>query len=418
MKARIDRKQFFKAGVWLIAALMVLSTVLVTADTSEEQEPIFIEATQNGEEIITSENFHPLESLIYLYYDSDTNVDAIGLTSGGNMEAAARFTPDELTPYDGWELTTVRWHHGYTSSPPHDVIIKIYETTNPTNPGTPITTEPFYAPQQGWFEVPLTSPVTIDISNDYWIGIESTHLAGEYPHGVGPGPHVVGKGDWVKGGGGPWQSLYDASGGALDYNWNVQAGLEEGGGPLTCDADGPYEGIVGEEIQFDGSATGGAPPYSYHWDFGDDNTSEEEDPVHAYAEAGNYTVVLTVTDDEQTVDDDTTWALITEVSGPEIEIGEISGGFGVSSVIKNVGNGEATDVNWSITLDGGLIILGKETTGTIASIPAEDEATVKSSLILGIGSVTITVAAECAEGSSDEGTASGFVILFFVIGVS
>jgi len=103
---------------------------------------------------------------------------------------------------------------------------------------------------------------------------------------------------------------------------------------------------------------------------------------------------------------------------PELEIGEISGGFGVSAVIKNIGNGEATDVNWSINLDGGLIILGKETTGTIASIPAEDEATVKSSLILGIGSVTITVAADCAEGSPADKSANGFVILFFVIGVS
>jgi len=103
---------------------------------------------------------------------------------------------------------------------------------------------------------------------------------------------------------------------------------------------------------------------------------------------------------------------------PVLEIGEISGGFGVSAVIKNTGDGEATDVNWSITLEGGLIILGKETTGTTASIPAEDEASIKSGLIFGIGKPTITVTAECAEGPSAEGNATGLVILFFVLGVS
>jgi len=103
---------------------------------------------------------------------------------------------------------------------------------------------------------------------------------------------------------------------------------------------------------------------------------------------------------------------------PELEISEITGGFGVSAVIDNVGDGEATDTDWSITLDGGLIILGKETTGTIASIPAGESAEIKSGLILGIGKPTITVTAECAEGKSAEGNATGFVLLFFVIGVS
>lgn len=102
---------------------------------------------------------------------------------------------------------------------------------------------------------------------------------------------------------------------------------------------------------------------------------------------------------------------------PELEIGEITGGlFTIKSSIKNIGNGEATDVNWSITLDGGLIILGKNTAGTIASIPAEDEALIKSDLILGIGKTTITVSVG-AEEKTIERNASGFVFLFFVLGV-
>ena len=108
---------------------------------------------------------------------------------------------------------------------------------------------------------------------------------------------------------------------------------------------------------------------------------------------------------------------VTASTEPELEI-EMSGGFGVSAVITTVGAGDATDVDWSITLDGGLIILGKETTGTVASIPAGESATVKSSFILGLGNVNITTAAVCVEGASAEKAATAKVFLFFVLGMS
>jgi hypothetical protein len=103
---------------------------------------------------------------------------------------------------------------------------------------------------------------------------------------------------------------------------------------------------------------------------------------------------------------------------PELDIGEISGGFGITSSVKNTGTGDATDVEWSITLDGGLIILGKETTGSIATIAAAGEEEIKSGLIFGIGKPTITVFAECAEGKTAEANATGFVLLFFVLNVA
>jgi hypothetical protein len=100
-----------------------------------------------------------------------------------------------------------------------------------------------------------------------------------------------------------------------------------------------------------------------------------------------------------------------------LEIGEIKGGFGVSTAIKNIGTADATNIKWSITLDGGLIILGKETIGSFTSIEAGKEEPVKSDLILGIGKTTIIVHAICDEGSEGTKTANGFVFLFFVIGV-
>ena len=40
------------------------------------------------------------------------------------------------------------------------------------------------------------------------------------------------------------------------------------------------------------------PPYEWFWDFGDDTTSDEQNPTHTYTEIGKYTVSLTVIDDE------------------------------------------------------------------------------------------------------------------------
>ena|GEM_PF-413438 len=100
---------------------------------------------------------------------------------------------------------------------------------------------------------------------------------------------------------------------------------------LEADAHGPYIGIINEPVQFTGSADGGYPPYTYHWDFGDEGTSEEQNPTYEYSNAGNYTVTLTVTDDNDSVAIDTTWALILEEDEPPAKptiTGPTQGSFG------------------------------------------------------------------------------------------
>ena len=100
---------------------------------------------------------------------------------------------------------------------------------------------------------------------------------------------------------------------------------------LESDAHGPYLGIKNEPVQFTGSADGGYPPYDYLWSFGDGETSEEQNPIHEYASAGNYTITLTVTDDNNSVAVDITWALIRESNDPPsipIIDGETHGYYG------------------------------------------------------------------------------------------
>jgi hypothetical protein len=180
---------------------------------------------------------------------------------------------------------------------------------------------------------------------------------------------------------------------------------------LSCSANGPYEGIVGEEIQFEGTASGGSTPYEFLWNFGDGETSTEEDPIHIYTDAGDFTVSFTVTDADQTVVSDVTSASIIGV--PVLEIKKVEGGLlKVKANVKNAGSEEATDVQWSIVLSGGLIILGKETTGQI-TIPVGITETITSGLIFGIGAITIIVSVEVPE-SSDTTENTGFVLLFFI----
>ena len=54
--------------------------------------------------------------------------------------------------------------------------------------------------------------------------------------------------------------------------------------------------INGNIVQFYGWATGGTSPYSYFWDFGDGNFSQQQHPFHSYGTNGTYTYRMWVTD--------------------------------------------------------------------------------------------------------------------------
>src|SRR5215467_10339564 len=70
------------------------------------------------------------------------------------------------------------------------------------------------------------------------------------------------------------------------------------GSPLTATASAlPTSGQVPLNVAFTGSASGGNPPYSYSWNFGDGSAaSTAQNPSHTYSNAGTYAATLTVTD--------------------------------------------------------------------------------------------------------------------------
>ena len=56
------------------------------------------------------------------------------------------------------------------------------------------------------------------------------------------------------------------------------------------------EDSTGISVNFTASVTGGTPPYTYRWDFGDGGQSDAPNPTHAYATTGACRVSVTVTD--------------------------------------------------------------------------------------------------------------------------
>lgn len=89
---------------------------------------------------------------------------------------------------------------------------------------------------------------------------------------------------------------------------------------------------------------------------------------------------------------------------PELDM-SIQDGKGITATINNTGYAPATNITWSITIDGGLIFKGKETTGTIETIAIDDTATI-TSFPKGIGLgiflplPQINIQASCSEGVS------------------
>jgi hypothetical protein len=96
---------------------------------------------------------------------------------------------------------------------------------------------------------------------------------------------------------------------------------------------------------------------------------------------------------------------------PPIEITP-AGGFGSSAVIKNVGNMTFTNVNWSITLNGSMMFFGQTKSGVIDTLAPGESITIKDPLIIGFGQTGIAV-----KVGGFEKDAIAFVLLFFTLGV-
>jgi len=166
---------------------------------------------------------------------------------------------------------------------------------------------------------------------------------------------------------------------------------------------GPATGEIGIEYTFTTNTTdpqGDEIFYMVSWGdtvsdwFGPYASGETVDFTHTWNLVGNYSVTVKARDNESLESEWSEATVIGIFALPRIEIGQINGSFGgITAEIKNLGAGEASNVSWSITLDGGLVLLGRETTGTFTKIMPGDAPTVKTSFVFGLGAVDIIITA-------------------------
>lgn len=188
--------------------------------------------------------------------------------------------------------------------------------------------------------------------------------------------------------------------------------------------DGPTEGVEDREYTFSTSTIDpeGEQVY-YRFSWGDDNVSSWFGPYDSgtsgeasynWADPGIYQVKVKAKDINDTESD---WSIplnVTIMKGPTVDTGIIKGGlFNVNTEINNIGGTEAVNVNWKISLSGGTILIGEESSGEISSITPGGSVAINSDLIIGFGNVQVTVTAEIPEGT-DIRTQDGMVLFFFI----
>ncbi len=83
--------------------------------------------------------------------------------------------------------------------------------------------------------------------------------------------------------------------------------------------------------------------------------------------------------------------------------------FGMSAFIINTGSINATNVHWSVTLSGGLVVVGKKASGTIPLIFPGSVSIVKIPFIIGFGKINVVATVNASNANTTTTTARAHV---------
>jgi hypothetical protein len=199
-------------------------------------------------------------------------------------------------------------------------------------------------------------------------------------------------------------------------------GSSQNNPPMAPSLFGPSSGLKGVRYNYTVVTTDpdGDDVY-YYVDWGDGTNSGWVGPFpsgmmvtlnYTWSQIGAYTIKAKAKD---IYDLESSWTpLVITITESGLGI-EISGGFGVTATIINFGNVTVTNAVWNITFKGGFVIPAQKT-GTIPTISISGQSKIKM-VAFGFGKKTITVTVMADDGIAAEQTASGFLFLFFVLGV-
>ncbi|KON27466.1 hypothetical protein AC481_04865 [miscellaneous Crenarchaeota group archaeon SMTZ-80] len=198
--------------------------------------------------------------------------------------------------------------------------------------------------------------------------------------------------------------------------------------PETPDIpSGPSSGEVGVPYNFTTSSNDpNGDMIKYGWDWNGDfivddwtnfiDSGEIVETSHSWETGGDFEIRVKAKD-KYDAESDWSEPLIVDIVGAELEIGIISGDIGaISTKIRNIGEIDATDIDWSITIEGGILgLIDILTEGTVESLVVGEETSIKTDkMIFGLGKVQITVEASGEGIQTASKTADGFVFLVFI----
>ncbi len=156
--------------------------------------------------------------------------------------------------------------------------------------------------------------------------------------------------------------------------------------------------VVNQTIQFTDGSGGGIPPRSYQWDFGDSENSNAQNPSHAYASAGTYTVVLQVTDSAANTDTETKTGYI-----------RVSGALDADLMADRTAVVVGQPIQFSDTSGGGAAPLSYEWDfGDSGTSAAQDP----SHAYLSTGTYNVVLQVTDSAGNSDTETRTGYITVF------
>ncbi len=162
----------------------------------------------------------------------------------------------------------------------------------------------------------------------------------------------------------------------------------------------------------------------YQWDWGDGNFSTWIGPFssginitsnYSWQRGGDYSIKVKSKDN---YDSESDWSkpLTIHLLEPKLEINGLTGGlFKLKATLRNVGEGEALDINWNINLTEGLIILGRQTSKSIPSILPREEVNISSRIIFGFGKSHVKINVKISNGPLCTKDIDIIVFLFLII---
>jgi len=157
--------------------------------------------------------------------------------------------------------------------------------------------------------------------------------------------------------------------------------------PPVAHSGGPYAGYPSEQIFFYGGSSydPDGEIVSYKWSLGDGTSAQESSTIHSYANAGTYTITLTVTDDEGATGSSSTRVVIIKPNNPPELLSSVSTNPGeyTAHLMITASDKDGDDISCSISWGDGesasITLSDGQTTTQTHSYPGYGSYTIRLS---------------------------------------